>query len=105
MLRMLGLPTAILALLDRRGLLGARDRTQHVAESGDQADHQEREHEPRLGAESAIEPHAEEQAHDYGDAELEPDRARGQRVVRALAAARGRIDAGVHGLSMRLLHL
>src|SRR5262245_61110090 len=104
MLWIFGLPIAV--LLGR--FLGALDGADDVAEPGDEADHEEREHEPRRGAELAIEPHAEQQADHDRDAELEPDRARRERIERATRAAScgiGEDRAGLaHGISMRLLH-
>src|SRR5580693_5895159 len=100
MLRMLGLPTIVVL----RGLFGALDGAKHVAKPGDQTDHEEREHQPWRRAGFAVEPHAEQQADDHRDAELEPDRARRELVERAAAALRGGIDELAHGLWMQLLH-
>src|SRR5687767_601285 len=100
MRRMLGL--AMCGLLAMSIL--ATHGPQHAAEAGREAEAEEREHEPRRGAELPIEIHPDQQADDDREAELEAYGGRAQVAVRASRHRRCRVDDGLleHGGLMQL---
>src|SRR5437879_123188 len=81
------------------------DGMEHAAESGGKADREEQQHHPRLGAELAVEPQAEQDSDQHRHPELEPYRARRQRAIEALAfLGWSRRGLRRHGLLMRVVH-
>src|SRR5262245_1366477 len=98
MRRMLGLATSRLAICIP---ILAAHRAKHAAEPGDEAEHEPHEHQPRRGAELAIEKHPDQEPDDHRDAELETDRRGGQVAVRPPARSCDWVDDR-HVLQMRV---